>query len=272
MPRAAFYLPLNNRRCLAVWHTPALPVAQWRGACLCLPPFAEELNCARRVLAEQARRMAEAGIAVLQIDLSGTGDSEGAFADAAWSDWKAEVAAAWSWLQAETNVPCGVWAIRTGALLAGALPTSSRDVGRPFALYWQPVLQGALFLRQFLRLRVLADRLAGRDATSVDQLLQQSAAGEVIDVAGYQLSPGLVSGLLSATADLPSGECGIGLFEAGRGSNWSPPLAAWAGQAQGLTVTGGVLDAPLFWQSIERTDASRWHEASLRWLDGGAHE
>ena len=52
------------------------------GTVLFIPPFAEEMNRARRMVALQARDLAAAGWDVLQLDLFGTGDSQGDFGDA----------------------------------------------------------------------------------------------------------------------------------------------------------------------------------------------
>jgi alpha-beta hydrolase superfamily lysophospholipase len=65
---------------------------------LYLPPLAEELNSSRRTVAQQARALARAGFAVLQIDLLGCGDSSGRLEDARWSDWLHDARAALDWL------------------------------------------------------------------------------------------------------------------------------------------------------------------------------
>ena len=76
-------------RLFAIYLAPA-PEAPRRGAVLYLPPFAEEMNRSRRMVLLQARRMVELGYQVLIVDLYGTGDSEGDFADARWAIWRAD--------------------------------------------------------------------------------------------------------------------------------------------------------------------------------------
>ena len=66
----AFFLPADGgqqRFCL--FHPPQ--GTQHRGRVLYLHPFAEELNSTRRIVAQQARALAQAGYGVLQIDLLG---------------------------------------------------------------------------------------------------------------------------------------------------------------------------------------------------------
>src|SRR5579875_280343 len=68
-----------------------------------VPPFAEEMNCSRRMAALQARRLADIGIGALLIDLYGTGESGGGFADARWRTWLGDIAAAAIWLKSRTS-------------------------------------------------------------------------------------------------------------------------------------------------------------------------
>jgi alpha/beta superfamily hydrolase len=63
-------------------------------ALLVLPPFAEELNKTRRMLSLAARALQNAGHEVLLVDLYGTGDSAGDFADASFRGWSADLQAA----------------------------------------------------------------------------------------------------------------------------------------------------------------------------------
>ena len=73
MAREAFFLPAENgyRFCL---YTPALGGTE-KAALIYIHPFAEELNKTRRMVALQVKALSEAGFTVLQIDLSGCGDS-----------------------------------------------------------------------------------------------------------------------------------------------------------------------------------------------------
>ena len=80
-PFEAFFLAADNGRAgqrLCIHHPPRRGEPA-RGAVLHLHAFAEEMNKSRRMVALQARALAEAGFAVLQIDLHGCGDSGGDF-------------------------------------------------------------------------------------------------------------------------------------------------------------------------------------------------
>ena len=61
-------------------------------------PFAEEMNKSRRMVALQASALADAGYAVLQLDLDGCGDDSSGFADASWEGWCSDVVRACRWM------------------------------------------------------------------------------------------------------------------------------------------------------------------------------
>ena len=75
-----------------------------RGLVLYIHPFAEEMNKSRRMAALQARAFAQAGYAVLQIDLHGCGDSAGDFGDATWEHWIDDVVQGCHWLRQRCQV------------------------------------------------------------------------------------------------------------------------------------------------------------------------
>ena len=189
MPAEAFFLatPLGARYCL--FHAPQ---GNCRGALVYVHPFAEEMNKSRRMAATQARALAAIGYGVLQIDLAGCGDSEGDFLDARWEHWKADIGAASAWLEQRVKQPVGLWGLRLGALLA-----LDYARGAPVAqlLLWQPVLQGAAFLTQFLRLRVAAGMFDALEAAGTKELRAQLQAGEALEIAGYLLAPELAAAI-----------------------------------------------------------------------------
>lgn len=162
-----------------------------RGLWIHCHAFAEELNKTRRMIALQADACAHAGIAVLQWDLLGCGDSEGLFDDASWSCWRDDVDAALAWARREyPDVPRIMWGMRLGALLA--LDTAHRraeDIAG--VVLWQPYWQGRLCLTQFFRLESAARMLTGHGDAERPPLAR-AMAGEAVEVAGYTLSSTLV--------------------------------------------------------------------------------
>jgi exosortase A-associated hydrolase 2 len=184
-----FFLGSGADQRFCLFHRPA---GTCRGAVLYVPPFAEELNRTRRMAALGARRLAAHGYGVLQIDLLGTGDSAGDFLDARWDLWKQDLDLGAAWLRARLDAPLTLWGLRLGALLALDF---ARTAAMPLApmLLWQPVTSGSTYLTQFLRLRT-ANAMLGDDAaaqTGTKALRAALAAGQTLEIAGYDLTPPL---------------------------------------------------------------------------------
>jgi exosortase A-associated hydrolase 2 len=176
-----------------------------RGTVVFVPPFAEEMNKSRRMVARMARLFAADGWRVVQRDLHGCGDSGGDFGDASWSDWLDDIDSELS--RALEDGPVWLWCLRAGALLAPALlaKRSGADL-----LLWQPVLSGSQHLQGFLRLHTGA-RVVGRAPRMGERSpLQRLRAHEKVEVGGYILSPALASGLEQAAFELPLAFAGNG--------------------------------------------------------------
>lgn len=248
-----FFMPVGADQRFCLFHVPE-PGQAPRGAILYVHPFAEELNKSRRMAALQARAFAASGYSVLQIDLYGCGDSGGDFSDARWHIWRQDLALACSWLAQRVDGPLSVWGLRLGALLALDL-AGDASLGLKRVILWHPVLKGKSHLDQFLRLRLasqmLADSTRAAGAPTARQLL---AGGASVEVAGYQLSPGLAADIdcLDATLAVPA--VPVRWFELAAAGNdaVAPTAARWhaAGVALSLHAVAGVP----FWSATENLE------------------
>jgi exosortase A-associated hydrolase 2 len=162
-----------------------------------IPAFAEEMNNARQMVAQQAHAFAAQGYPVLILDLSGTGDSNGEFAEASWEIWLHNLESAMDWLNQQGYQKIAFWSLRTGVLLALAfIARSQRQITH--LLCWQPVWNAETFLNQLLRIRVATAMLAGNDKRqNRADLKQQLFNGQGLEVAGYWLNPDLIKPLLA---------------------------------------------------------------------------
>jgi exosortase A-associated hydrolase 2 len=165
-----------------------------KGAFLFIPPFAEEMNRCRAAVSWQTREFAKIGYSTLVVDPFGTGDSEGELSDASWDIWQSDITIAANWLENKTNRPISLWGFRLGCLLAADFANSSPGRIRNLLL-WQPVVNGKLFLTQYLRYRVasLVDR--GLPPENTREIRDKLISGEVVEVAGYPISGALAKGL-----------------------------------------------------------------------------
>ena len=257
--RDAFFLSGATAPLFALhWHgNPALaPV-------LLLPPLLEELNKSRRQLNQLALALQAAGRGVLLVDWSGTGDSGAELADVTWSHWQAEVAQARAFLAERYRQPPILCALRGGALL---LPE------HPDCDWWlcAPVLDGQQQLTQWLRLKLMAARMAGDNLTS-DQLMAQIAAGGV-EIAGYWLTSALVEPMRRVrVADaLLQSQGQRHLLELSSSSTPSPALQPLLHSTR---VSWQAVAGEAFWQTTEITVCPALTEALLARLqhsDAGA--
>lgn len=264
----AFFLPdMRGGQRFALWY-PAVGKPP-SALILYVHPFADEMNKTRRMAALQARHLAAAGCAVLQIDLRGCGDSSGDFSEASWRDWVDDIVRASDWLRAQASVPLWLWGLRSGCLLCvAAAPSIGGDCS---FLFWQPVVSGKTALQQFLRLRLAGGLLAGTEKGAMGALREAISRGETIDVAGYRLGAALAAGLDGATLAPPGGSHRMEWLELSSRSESTLSPAASAQVAQwaqaGHVARTHLVEGPAFWQTTEIEEAPDLLEATLSALE-----
>jgi len=252
---SARFIGLPGRRIFVLGREPAGAV-RGGGSVLVVPPFGEEMNKSRHLLAAAAQQLCEAGVASYLPDLSGTGDSEGEFRDATVEWWLEDLEATCRHAEVVGRPVRAILAVRLGCALAvlaarrGVLPAVAASI------WWQPVLDGKRFLQQFLRLRVAAAGMRGDAQETVESLRQRSAAGEILEVAGYELSPAMVLGLEALAVDALPAEAGdLHWFEFVREDGAAPPLPATRfvdrARTAGASASLESLAAEPFWVSTE---------------------
>lgn len=252
----------------AVYHPPAAEIANLGGV-LYAPPFAEEMNKSRRMATLQARRLAAAGFGVLIPDLYGTGDSAGDFGDARWTIWRENLTHCADWLRQRGHESLTLWGLRLGGLLAAEL---ADELAAARLLLWQPALSGQRFLQQFLRLRLTADRLKGGSET-LARLREALAAGQSLEVAGYDLHPELASVLEQVRLTSPPAGVRVDWFEVTNAVDGSLTPASrrmveeW--RSAGVTAHAQTVVGESFWATQEIAEAPALLETTLAALLDG---
>lgn len=258
-----------------------------RGAIIYLHPFAEEMNKSRRMAAIQARTMAAAGFAVLQIDLLGCGDSSGDFSDATWRAWQDDVLLAYRWLRMQTDAPLTLWGLRAGCLLAAAAAVKLPELLN--FIFWQPVASGAAYWQQFMRLKMAGELASGQAKGITAQLKLRLAEGQSVEIVGYEVAPGLAGGIeraellppssknplingQTAMLQVPTGfSPGVAWFELSNRENpmLGPATKKWIEQWQsvGYRVRAEIIQGPAFWQTTEIEDAPELIAATMAALE-----
>lgn len=239
-------------------------------AVIIVPPFAEELNKSRRMLALQGRALGAVGVPCCYLDLSGTGDSDGEFSEARCSRWIDELSALLHCLRSDYGVETvDLLGLRFGAIVANEL---ARDAALPIGrlVFWQPVTNGRQYLKQFLRTRVMAGVISGSGGReSVTELRTALATTGALEVAGYRLGDELACEIEALELrDLPAVPA-IHWIEVHGGAE--PALSPASRRfVQGLPVsveTRAVQGEP-FWSTVEIGLAPALIEATTQILGG----
>jgi len=251
VPTEGFFLPGRRGDRLCVLRTPR---GRAIGGLVVVHPFAEEANKSRRAIAEQARHLAGAGFAVLQIDLFGCGDSAGDFGDATWDAWLDDVRDGIDCLRPRVDGPLWLWGVRAGCLLAGEVARSAPEP--PGLLLWQPVRSGNQHLTQLLRTRTVGELIGdGETRTTTRGLMDALKSGNPVEVAGYRIAPGLALGLAAAELRSPPASTRVVWLEL---SLADPPALLPASVAavetwrrDGALVVAEAVHGTPFWQTVE---------------------
>lgn len=250
------FLDGENGRIFALHFCPDAAV---RAHIVFLPPFAEEMNRCRHLVADQGRRFANMGYSCLIVDPFGTGDSEGELAEASWSGWHADAMTGVQWCQQQQELPVVLWGLRLGALLA--LDLAANRAGQ-FAglLLWQPVTNGKTFFTQVLRARIAYLSGMGMPAETSEEMRLRLQGGENIEVAGYVLGGTLAADIdnlkVSALTALSGAE--IHWLQQASASVDSPSAGVQkvvnqlVSQDNRVEVT--LFQSPQIWQLSERAD------------------
>ncbi|RJF91431.1 hypothetical protein [Sphingomonas cavernae] len=153
---------------------------------LLLAPLLEEANRTRHFLIQTMHGLAGRGFCCFLPDLPGTLESSVPIEQVSWNDWHDALACA----RAAIGRPFHLASFRGGALLDGAVEASSRWRLAPAA--------GESLVRELIRTKMAADREDGQTKSAA--ALEVHARSEGLEVSGYRLNAGFVSGLKTATS------------------------------------------------------------------------
>ncbi len=162
-----------------------------RAHVLYLPPFGEEMNRCRALVATQARRFARDGLTCTILDFYGTGDSSGELCEATLPIWRQNIQDMLERLLARHACPVYLWGCRLGALLGLDFLAFQPDSTMKLLL-WQPVVSGKAYVTQLLRQRSAALMQTGKKPESTAEMKNRLAAGETLEVAGYRIGGELI--------------------------------------------------------------------------------
>lgn len=263
-----FFLPTPEGRLFAVYHEPVTTV---RGNVLVVPAHNEEMNRCRSMVTIQAQEMARHGVGTLVVDLLGTGESDGQYNDARWELWLDNVRQARAWLDNKPGGCLALLGVRLGVPLA--FESVAGETHAPAVVAWQPVIDGKLYLTQFMRMRIAGnmDRTDIPKETS-NTLRASLSEGKSIEIAGYEIHPEMATALdkMRLASLSPSNGVPVAWFEKGNGEELeiSPAsrqlLDAW--KQAGTQVTVESFDGPAFWALHDRFTAPELIQKTSSWV------
>lgn len=186
MPEEYQYLNMRGEQVFSAHHFPSSPAA--RAIVMC-HPLGEEKLWSHRVFVTLARDMAAAGFAVLRFDYRGEGDSDRCFEQ---SDLETRVEDACLAVETVRQLNRSVTdvtliGLRFGTIVAAITATRRNDIQR--LVMWDPILDGAAYMQSVLRLNLMYQMALHRKIIeNREALVARMAAGETINVEGYELS------------------------------------------------------------------------------------
>jgi exosortase A-associated hydrolase 2 len=263
-----FFLDTDAGRCFALHRTPEGGAKQH---VLFVPPFNEEMNRCRSMMAFMAQALADQGMGSLLLDLQGTGESEGGHGDARWESWLRNLDAAVAWLE-QRGECVALLGVRLGAVLAADWMRSAPGRVQRL-LMWQPVLDGQTFMTQFLRVKIAAnmDR-SDLPKETTQGMREQWARGESVEVAGYEMHPDLACAIdaRKLPALVPPAGTQVHWFShfnaATNGATPADLKAIEAWKQAGAHVQAAVFNGEAFWQVHQRASAPELIELSRKAL------
>lgn len=274
MISSAFFAQSGKHKLLVVERIPEAPSA----IVVIAQAFAEEMNKSRHMLALTASALYARGIGSVIFDYTGTGDSEGDFADATLAGWAKDLMVVTRLVQGQYSVPL-VWLChRTGALVGLKALSESQSAGIPYMIFWQPVLNGKLFIRQFFRLKLAENMMnSGAAKLTTEDIRNELATGST-EIAGYLISQQLVDEFESLeTGSLLPNLAGkaVAWFEV---VNKEEPTLLPVSlksvqhlQTLGVKVAAEAVSGDQFWATQEINVASALVEQTVTWTSEQLH-
>lgn len=216
-------------------------------------PFGEEASRAHRIYRVLATQLERAGYATLRFDFSGTGDSAGEASDATVEQWLRDLATAASELRAASGSPrVAMVGLRFGATLA-ALATSRGALRPRHLLLWDPVVNGAEYLRELAaqHRQYMKEEMG---AAGWRDTLEVSAEGFPSEALGVPLSPRLTSEIAGVELAKESLNSDLVTVVA---STTSPDLERWRGSlGSGAAVKWIATQGSAAWNSDAALNAA----------------
>lgn len=260
-------------------------LTRWRAAdndtaLLILPPFAEEMNCCRRVFATLAATLAgtpaaagtaadpATGIDCFLPDFYGTGNSEGDFHSISLQQWRQDMLSFLPQLAGYRQVHL-LGCRFAAALLLDWLADIRQILPLGQVLLWQPQLDTKRFWQQLQRLQQFGEP-GGQAGVAAANTTTNPATNpaEALYVAGYAIPRSLQSEALTLNTQLPADVSQVHWFESTLTGQLSP--ASLRLQQNHPNLLMQAVNGQPYWLSQEPVDTQALLDATIAVLSGSA--
>lgn len=186
MDEVPLFFPSGNRSLFGVLHRPATGVDQRQALVFC-HPLAEEKLWAHRVFVAYARQLAAAGHPVLRFDMTGSGDSGGAFSDLSVEAAQADVRRAIEEVRRHTRQSdVTLLGLRFGATVASLVAEYEPGITR--LILWSPITEGDRYMQELLRINVMTQMATYKQVRQErPELVAEMEQGHTVNVDGYEM-------------------------------------------------------------------------------------
>ena len=263
------YFSSNNGNLFYVYNPVELNADRNHSITVLVPPFGEELNKSRVFFRKLRTQLAHLGMPSILLDLYGTGDSEGDFADASWDIWRSNMQELTNHLRSIGFSTIHFLGLRTGCILAAeAIVENGSDTSQ--LMFVQPLDSGEELIKSLLRARVAFNAFRGDRSETVSSLWERFDAGESVEAGGYTVNAQLASAVKSkmlSEIDIPNSVT-IGCVEIVRDPS-SPPskdvmhIVSKFSEGQRI-VRSGLVHGDLFWRLHESNVEEELVQEALR--------
>ena len=256
----------------SIYTTLYMPDAPAKKAVVMCEPFADEKRCAFRMIVRLAEKLAEAGVAVMRFDVSGTGDSAASHADAEWENWCEETVAAVKLIKEGTGAEeCRLMGFRSGAILAAYAASKVQCAAISLV---EPILTGATLLKD-LEMRQGIQSMMNAKAMTNDgtaETVKDNLPEGFKEFAGFVVNPRMLEQLSKADLIALCGELkdtAIQLIRVSGGKNFPPnwkPLVDMATASNGGEATI-IADKP-FWGQVDYFESDAVSNPLIKFATG----
>ncbi len=236
-----------------------------------IPPFGEEMNRCRSLVATQARNFARAGYACTLIDFYGTGDSQGQLCDSSLQIWRDNIRETVDTLLSEVTAPLIFWGLRLGGLIALDYAAITAQPVQDIIL-WQAVNAPKIYVNQMLRQRVASLMVRDLPPETTAQIRQKLEDGDEVEISGYTVGRSLIRDIEGIEMAAMRGLCSGRVYwlehviEAGKEIGVASRKAVDQLVEQGNRVDVHTFSDPPIWLIHERDFAPQLLSATSRLL------